>query len=84
IVRAVGDIPRYLNPERGFATNILYGPATFDPAQLAEHDKLRKLTDGARAKMNALRQELPGGFDDGSAIGSGIDAINAKFAALRE
>ena len=26
IVRAVGDIPRYLNPERGFATNILFGP----------------------------------------------------------
>ena len=60
IVRAVSDIPRYLNPERGFATNILYGPATVDPAQLAEHDKLRKQTDGARDKMNALRKELPG------------------------
>jgi methyl-accepting chemotaxis protein len=84
IVRAVSDIPRYLNPERGFATNILYGPATVDPAQLAEHDKLRKLTDSARDKMNALRKELPGGFDDGSAIGGNIDAINAKFTALRE
>ena len=27
IVRAVGDIPRYMNPERGFATNILYRTA---------------------------------------------------------
>jgi hypothetical protein len=26
IVRVVGEIPRYLNPERGFATNILFGP----------------------------------------------------------
>ena len=26
VVRAVGDIPRYMNSERGFATNILYGP----------------------------------------------------------
>src|SRR5215471_10328399 len=84
IVRAVSDIPRYLNPERGFATNILYGPATVDPAQLSEHDKLRKQTDGARDKMNALRKELPGSFDDGTAVGSNIDGINAKFTALRE
>src|SRR5260370_3899123 len=40
IVRAVSDIPRYLNPERGFATNILYGPATVDPSLLTEHDRL--------------------------------------------
>ncbi|WP_298880539.1 HAMP domain-containing methyl-accepting chemotaxis protein [uncultured Bradyrhizobium sp.] len=83
IVRAVSDIPRYLNPERGFATNILYGPATVDPAQLSEHDKLRKQTDGARDKMNALRKELPGSFDDGNAIGNNIDAINSKFTSLR-
>ncbi|SFI53214.1 HAMP domain-containing methyl-accepting chemotaxis protein [Bradyrhizobium sp. Gha] len=84
IVRAVSDIPRYLNPERGFATNILYGPATIDPALLAEHDKLRKQTDGARDRMNVLRKELPGPFDDGTATGSKIDALNAKFTALRE
>jgi methyl-accepting chemotaxis protein len=84
IVRAVSDIPRYLNPERGFATNIMYGPATVDPAQLTEHDKLRKQTDGARDKMNALRKELPGSFDDGNAIGSNIDGINSKFTALRD
>ena len=84
IVRAVSDIPRYLNPERGFATNILYGPATVDPALLTEHDKLRKQTDGARDKMNALRKDLPGPFDDGNTTGSSIDAINAKLTALRE
>ena len=84
IVRAASDIPRYLNPERGFATNILYGPATVDPAQLAEHDKMRKQTDGARDKMNALRKELPGSFDDGNSIGNNIDGINSKFTALRE
>src|SRR5690348_3702192 len=84
IVRAVSDIPRYLNPERGFATNILYGPATVDPSPLTEHDKLRKQTDGARDKMNALRKALPGSLDDGNALGASIDAINAKFTALRE
>ena len=84
IVRAVSDIPRYLNPERGFSTNILYGPATVDPAQLAGQDKLRKQTDGARDRMNGLRKELPGAFDDGNALGSNIDGINSKFTALRE
>ncbi|WP_158670771.1 methyl-accepting chemotaxis protein, partial [Bradyrhizobium guangdongense] len=84
IVRAVSDIPRYLNPERGFSTNILYGPATVDPAQLAQQDRLRKSTDGARQRMNALRKELPGSLDDGNTIGSSIDGINAKFTGLRE
>src|ERR1700719_2978502 len=34
VVRAVGEIPRYMNPERGFATNILYGPAAVDPKMM--------------------------------------------------
>src|ERR1700716_2779778 len=56
IVRAVGDIPRYLNPERGFATNILMGPAAVDPKMRAEMvDKYRKQTDGAREKMNQVK-----------------------------
>lgn len=84
IVRAVSDIPRYLNPERGFSTNILYGPPAVDPALLAEQDKLRKQTDAARERMNALRKDLPGPFDDGNTTGGNIDAINSKFTALRE
>ena len=85
IVRAIGDIPRYMNPERGFATNILFGPATVDPKMRAElNDKYRKQTDGARAKMNEVRKTLPGDLDDGAAVAAGIDALNAKFGALRE
>ena len=85
IVRAVGDIPRYINPERGFATNILFGPPAVDPKQLAElNDKYRKQTDGARDKMNQVRSTLPGALDDGAAVGSAIDALNTKFASLRE
>ena len=48
------------------------------------NDKYRKQTDGARDKMNAIRKDLSGALDDGAAVGSGIDALNAKFAALRE
>ena len=85
VVRAVGDIPRYMNSERGFATNILYGPPAVDPAVRKElNEKLRKNTDGARDKMNAIRKSLSGGLDDAAAIGTGIDELNLKFNALRE
>ena len=83
-VRAVGDIPRYLNPERGFATNILFGPPVVDPKQRAALDNLRKQTNGAREKMDLIRKTMPGALDDGEAVGSGIDALNVKFASLRE
>jgi methyl-accepting chemotaxis protein len=84
VVRAVGEIPRYMNPERGFATNILLGPATIDQKLRTElNDKYRRATDGALAKMNQIRSTLPGALDDSTAIGSAIDALNAQFAALR-
>ena len=85
IVRAVGEIPRYLNPERGFSTNILFGPPAVDPKMRTELvEKYRKQTDGARDKMNAIRKALPGALEDGAAVATGIDALNTKFAALRE
>ena len=85
IVRAVGDIPRYMNSERGFATNIMFGPATVDPKARAELiEKYRKQTDSARDKMNAIRKTLSGAIDDSDAVAAGIDALNAKFVALRE
>jgi methyl-accepting chemotaxis protein len=84
IVRALGDIPRYLNPERGFATNILMGPPAVDQKLRAELDKYRKQTDGARDKMNQVKGTLPGELDDAPAVMAGIDALNVKFAALRE
>jgi len=85
IVRAVGDIPRYLNSERGFTTNLLFGPATIDPKLRAElNDKYRKNTDSAREKMNRVKAELPTSFADGAELGAGIDGINAKYTALRD
>ncbi len=85
IVRAVGEIPRYMNPERGFATNIMFGPPAVDPKMRAElNDKYRKQTDGAREKMNQIRATLLGGLEDGAAVASGMDGLNTKFASLRE
>ena len=85
IVRVVGDIPRYLNPERGFATNIMYGPPAVDPKLRAElNDKYRKQTDAARDKMGQIRATLLGSLEDGAAVASGMDALTTKFMALRE
>ena len=84
VVRAVGDIPRYMNSERGFATNILYGPPAVDPNMRAElNNKMRKPTDAAREKMNAIRKNLSSGLDDAATIGTAIDELNVKFNALR-
>jgi methyl-accepting chemotaxis protein len=84
VVRAVGEIPRYMNPERGFATNILFGPPALDPKMVAElNDKYRKQTDGARDKMNAIARNL-GALDNAAAIAPAIEDLNAKFRGLRE
>jgi methyl-accepting chemotaxis protein len=83
VVRAAGDIPRYLNPERGFATNILFGPPAIDPKQRAELDTYRKQTDGAVDKMMEVRKQLFG-LDDSDAVASAIDALKMKFASFRD
>src|ERR1700722_2847017 len=84
VVRAVGDLPRYLSPERGFATNILFGPPAVDPKMRAElNDKYRRQTDGARDKVKEIRATLPGSLEDGAAVASAIDGLNTKFIALR-
>ena len=73
-----------MSPERGFATNILYGPAAVDPKLRAElNEKYRKNTDGPRDRMNLIRKDLSA-FDDAAAVAAGIDDLNAKFVALRD
>ncbi|MBV9460206.1 MAG: methyl-accepting chemotaxis protein [Bradyrhizobium sp.] len=84
IVRAMSDIPAHMNPERGFATNILLGGGTINPKQTEALDKLRAQTDVARAKVNEVRASLPGPLDDGEAVAATIDSIKAKFSSLRE
>src|SRR6195256_3785368 len=85
IGRAVGEIPRYMNPERGFATNIMFGPPAVDPKMRAElNDKYRKQTDGAREKMNQIKATLLGSLEDSAAVATGMDGLNTKFASLRE
>jgi methyl-accepting chemotaxis protein len=83
VVRTVGDIPRYLNPERGFATNIMFGPAVVDAKQRAELDSYRKQTDGAVEKMEQIRKTSAGALDDGAEIVARIEDLKTRFNALR-
>ena len=83
LVRAVGNIPRYLNSERGFSTNILFGPAVVDPKMRADLDKLRKSTDGAIEKMEQLRATTVATLDDAAEIAPKIGDIGQRFKALR-
>ena len=81
VVRAVSDIPRYLNPERGYATNILFSPNRIDAAGQAGLAKVRKLTTDARDKVMKVRNEMPGSLEDLAKIVGEIDDINAKLNA---
>jgi methyl-accepting chemotaxis protein len=83
VVRTFGDIPRYLNPERGFAINILFGPAVVDPKQRAELDQYRKQTDGAVAKLDQIRNTSVAALDDAADIVAKIDGFKTRFNALR-
>src|ERR1700738_287561 len=83
IVRAVGEIPRYLNPERGFATNILFGPPVVQDKQRAELGNYRKQTDGAVEKMGQIRTTLGDALDDGPAIVAKMGELKTQFDALR-
>jgi methyl-accepting chemotaxis protein len=83
IVRAVGEIPRYMNPERGFSTNIMFGPPVVEPKLLTELDKYRKDTDGAVAKMEQVRGTIVDALDDGRDIVAKIDELKKQFDGLR-
>src|SRR4029077_10089363 len=79
IVRAVGDIPRYMNPERGFSTNIMFGPPVVEQKMLTALDKYRKDTDGAVAKMEQVRATTADALDDGRDIVAKIDDLKRQF-----
>jgi methyl-accepting chemotaxis protein len=83
IVRAVGDIPRYMNPERGFATNIMYGPPVVEDKLITELGNYRTQTDGAVAKMEQVRATTADALDDGRDIVGKIDDLKRQFDALR-
>ena len=73
IVRAVGDIPRYMNPERGFATNILLRAGGGRPEDAC---RTRSTSTASRptargTKMNQVRKSTcPARSTTAPAVGS--------------
>jgi methyl-accepting chemotaxis protein len=83
LVRTLGDIPRYLNPERGFATDILFGTGAVEAKQRADLDTLRKQTDAAVEKLVQIRKASVDALDDAPEISARLDELKTRFAALR-
>jgi methyl-accepting chemotaxis protein len=83
LVRALGDVPRYLNPERGFATDILFGTGAVEARQRSDIDKMRKETDGAVERLAQIRKISVDALDDAAEINARLDEIKTRFAALR-
>ena len=59
IVRAVGDLPRYINPERGFSTNILFGPPSRRSEAACRTQRQISQADRRRAQQDEPGQEHP-------------------------
>ncbi len=83
LVRTIGDIPRYLNPERGYATDILFGTGAVEAKQRSDIDKLRKQTDAAVEKLIPIRKISVAALDDAPEIIARLDELKTRFAALR-
>ena len=88
--RAISETPRYLNPERGSAQVVLSSANPADPGPLAELDRLRGLTDGARktiAEMRAAQGDslLPEADRTAlnDALGPRVDAFRAALDQAR-
>jgi methyl-accepting chemotaxis protein len=83
VIRTIGDLPRYINPERGFTTNLLFGPAMIDPQLQAELGVRRKQTDSAVAKADQIKLTSVANLDDAAEIFAKVDQLKARFKALR-
>ena len=75
VIRALGNIPRYLNAERGLAVVDLHTVAPGDPGQLAELLELRKPTDAALVAAQSLVAARRGKLDDGDDIAAAMTEI---------
>ena len=84
VLRAFGDIPRYLNSERGLATVDMQTVASGDQSRLAELVEFRKLTDAAVASAEAKIAASRGQLDDGDDIAAAMADVARLFREYRQ
>jgi methyl-accepting chemotaxis protein len=82
VVRSTNNVPRFLIPERGYATNFLYSTNTIDDAGRTELKRQRALTLAAREKMLSVRSSGLGGLDDRAALEKGMQTVADGIAEL--
>ena len=84
VIRAIGNIPRYLNPERGVFTIDVQTVAPGDQAKLAELAKWEAPTDAAVAAALAEAATIQGKLDDDAQIGAQVSDIARRFKEYRQ
>ena len=84
VIRALGNVPRYLNSERGLVVVDLRTMAPGDQARLAELAEARKPTDDAMAAVEARIAAGRGQLDDGDAVASAMTEISRRFELYRQ
>lgn len=75
VIRSTNDVPRFLIPERGYATNFLYSTNLIDDVGRKELKRQRDLTLAARDKMVSLRNSGLGTLDDRATLEKGMDTV---------
>ena len=83
VIRALGNIPRYLNSERGLAMVDLQTVASGDPSRLAELVEFRKPTDAAIAEAESRIAASRSRLDDGDAIVAEMTEVSRLFKQYR-
>ena len=84
VIRALGNIPRYLNSERGLVVVDLQTMAPGDPSRLADLNQIRKPTDVALAAAESMVAASRGQLDDGDMIASAMSDISRRFKLYRQ
>jgi methyl-accepting chemotaxis protein len=84
VIRAVGNVPRYLNPERGVFSVDEQIMKPGDQAKLAELAKLRDPTDSAVTAALAEAAAIQGQLDDDTQISAQVNDVARRFKEYRQ
>jgi methyl-accepting chemotaxis protein len=84
VIRALGDVPRYLSPERGYSVNLILGKDPVEPNQHTELKKYRDKTDAAVATVEKMTPALAGKLTDAAQISTKLSDVIGQFHALRD
>jgi methyl-accepting chemotaxis protein len=84
VIRAIGNIPRYLNPERGFVVFLIDTMPPGDQKNLTKLAATFHLTDTAVDAAQATIGNVQGQLDDGAQIASALAEITRIFHDYRQ